>query len=258
MKREFVNRGSVYLILGLTLLYSSCVPDYPDGYLERIKAYEDNWNNCYDENFNFPKNDSILGKEYLVCNLDTKDVLINDGYDEFEGRVMYEFSWTTSQPNTTLPWTGKSVNKLHICFALDGVIKQIALVVKYPTDSLNYTIQKLFSHPEIICSSNFIEDSLDFQVELACFPDGSVKFSTLFSLIADQLITVDSFSSILKEGIWNYHLEYSFDECEITNEALNESNKINMFGRKRKSDIQIENLIVKNLRCVIDFELPEG
>lgn len=234
----------------------SCSLEYPDGYFERIKEFEKNWGTCYEDRFSFPKNDTINGLEYLKCNLDGNDILINDQKDEFEGTVSYEFSWITTKPNTTLPGSDIMQNKLHISFINRKYYKEISIVLKYPTDSLNYIVQKTFSQPEFICGSNFIEDSPLFEISTCCTPNGSVKFSTLFSLKESQIIKIDSFNYQLIHDTWHYYLGYSFEEIEITNEVWNENKKIDIRGQLRKSDIFEENLIVKNLKCAIEFELP--
>ena len=103
---------------------------------------------------------------------------------------------------------------------MNTVYKQIAIVVKYPTDSLNYTIQKTFSKPKM----------------------GGVNFSSLYSLKEGQIIRIDSFSYELIYKIWHYHLEYSFDDMEVINEVWNENKKIDIRGQKRSYDIFVEDI----------------
>ncbi len=247
----------VFGVAIVMVMQISCSLEYPDGYFERIKEFEKNWGICYEDRFSFPKNDTIKGLEYLKCNLDGKDILINDQKDGYEGGVLYTFSGITNQPNIILD--GNNVLQYGIDIAMFDIkyFKEFAIIIKYPHDSLNYTIQKTFSKSKIVCSTNFVDNGAEFMVGTSCTPNGGVRFSTLYSLKEDQSIRIDSFNYQLTFGVWHYHLEYSFDTLEITNEVWNENKKIDILGKTRKSDIFVENLLIKDMKSVIEFELPD-
>ena len=126
------------------------------------------------------------------------------------------------------------INRLYISFINFEFYKEISIVIKYPTDSLNYTVQKIFSNPILTCASNFIDDLPQFVIGTNCEISGRILFSSLYSLEKDQQIHIDNFNYQFKKGKWLYHLEYSFDAMQITNKVWNENNMTDIFWEKNK------------------------
>lgn len=86
-------------------------------------------------------------------------------------------------------------------------------------------------------------------------PDGVIRFSTLYSQKKNQLIKIENFHYSFKDKKWHYHLEYSTEYLELTNERWNSNEKLDNFGHPVKSRLSIENLQVNSLSGVIEFEL---
>ena len=146
---------------------------------------------------------------------------------------------------------------MHITFLAEDYWREIGLLVKYPLDSLSHAIQQTFELTKVACATSFIERGPRFNISTYCGNGDEVFFSTLYSSKDSQFIDINHFSYRLQNGIWQYHLEYSFDELEITNVHWNPTTMTGMLGDKRESDLLVENIPVRDLKCVIDFELPE-
>lgn len=243
------------LVLGLYLF--SCSLEYPPGYIENNKEFEKKWGNCYIERFSFPEEKEITKTEFLKCVLGGKNVLINDQESGFGSNILYSYSGHTIDSIFPLGEGENIQNKLIISFFNFEFFKGVSVVIKYPTDSLNYTIQKVFSSSTITCSSNFIDELPQFVISTNCKPNGRVLFSSLYSTNKNQVIRVDNFNYQFNNGKWFYHLEYSFDEIEVTNCIWNEKTKTDIYGKEIKSDIFVDNILIEDMKCVIEFELPE-
>ena len=72
------------VILGTSMYLLSCSSDYPPGYIEQSKEYEQKWGKCYEERFNFPNEEEISAPEYLKCILDEKNISIIDQKSGFK------------------------------------------------------------------------------------------------------------------------------------------------------------------------------
>jgi len=250
-----------YLISFLLFILLACNSPYPEGYEERFKAYETACQYCYDKRFHFPNDEKIVKDEYIQCKLDGQDILINNLTSGYEGTVRYESSWSTPSPNTSFAVDTGIQTRLHITFLAIEYWRQFSLVVDYPIDSLNYTIQHLFSQRELKLSSNFEDTYPQFFIGTICFPHdecNTISFNSNYSLQTNQIITIDRFEYKFHDGQWHYHLEYSFDEIELTNGAWNTRHKVDILGKQRDSEILIENILVRDMKCAIEFTLQPG
>ncbi len=247
----------LFPLIGLFFI-QSCSKDALVAPSDQFIKDEQKWITCYNERWNFPNEEEVQSLEYIKFILNDSLVLINNGKTDFDGRLLY--STSGQSPVSSVHFDSLYSNITHrliISFVKWEYLQYVGLILKYPTDSLNYTLQKVFSEDQIKCSSNFIENSPEFMVTSYCKNNGSINFSTLNSTIENQFIKIDSFSYQLNQGILKYHLAYSTDNIQVTNSVWNERKKIDYFGNLRHSDVYVENLTVKDLSCVIEFELPE-
>lgn len=248
------------IILGawiLILIISCNSENVTDEYYQKLGKFEEDWRNCFDHRFSFPSDSLISSLEYMQCEIDSKPVLINNNSTGFEGTKRFVSKWESSSSSLQLNGYGTLKNSLLITFFNKEYFKHIALVVNYPTDSLNYTLQHLQNGQEIQCASNFEYGKYAFQISTHCDPNDQVLFSTQYSEENSQMIRKDSISYKYFAGDWYYHIEYSFDKLILSNINWNSMTKIDMFGKPRESDILVESVNISDMKCVIEFDIPE-
>jgi hypothetical protein len=234
----------------------SCKP-YPEGYFDRLDEFEKNWRYCYDNRFLFDNEPSSSENEVISGIINGKEFLLHSKPSGFEGTTLFSFSGTSTASTINLSKQKGQTQRVHISFVDFEYFKELGIIIEYEEKLLNQTIQKLFSNPYITCASNFQKGLPCFQIGTYCTPDGRINFSTLYSLIPEQKITIKDFSYKLYNGIWQYHLEYLITEMKLTNEIWNSSSKIDINGRERYSDKLIEDIIVSDIHAIINFELAE-
>ncbi|MEP6647922.1 MAG: hypothetical protein ABJC12_12610 [Saprospiraceae bacterium] len=253
-----VNLNLGIIILLVTTLFMSCEKDPTKHYSKEWLKYEENWGWCYNNGFSFPNDTSSAASQLLKCNFNGEELQIIDGNSGFSSLIYYQSEFTTYQPNTPLTGNEGSHTSVIIFFLEPQTFRYVGLLVPFTKDSLNYAVQKMFSNSLVNLSGNFIESGPSLQINSYCDKvHEAVNFSTLYSTMVDQTFRVDSFSYSQESNRWVYHLEYSCDGIEVTNAGWNSKGKIDKFGNALKSDVLVENLLVNNLKCVIDFVLPK-
>lgn len=240
-------------LIGISITFVACMEDKNKS---MFQEFEKNWRDCYDENFQFIDDTLQMDSEFVKCKLSNQNISIHHGSDDFRTEIYHSYSGTVSNPDITLSGDTNSKYQIFISFIQPALLTGFFIRVDYPLDSLNYSIQKLFSKDYVNCSSNFINTGVDFNIGTYCLPNGRINFSTYYSTLNNQQIRIDSFNSTLNSGVWKYYLEYSASQLEITNERWNKKTKMDMNGHKLKSNILIENLLVQDLHSVILFEIP--
>ena len=247
-----INFINIILVATLVLIHSFCSTEDT-----LFQEFERNWKECYDDNFHFEEDTVQLDGEYVKCKLDDYNVLINAENSEYIGITYHGSMGTVSNPDITLSIDSSTQYQILIAFFKPALLTGFCIQLDYPKDSLNYTIQKTFSEGKIQCSSNFMNRGIEYLIMTSCKPNGRIIFSTLYSTRVNQEIIIENFTSTLHDGKWHYHLEYSSEDLEITNSSWNSRSKVGDQGQKLKSKVLIENLPIKNLHGMVEFEFPE-
>lgn len=187
--------------------------------------------------------------------MDHHKVLINADSSEYQGVTYFSSTSIVFDSTIEFPVNNTSKNQILIAFFEFKFLTGFYIQLDYPKDSLNYTIQKIFSEDYISCASNFVDNGIQFCIGTTCVPNGEILFSTYYSLKENQRIKIDNFNFNRIHGVWYYKLEYSADNLVVTNQKWNSKAKHDEFGRPVKSKQFVEDLQVKDLHGYIEFEL---
>ena len=245
------NRLFIFSIVISTIGFG-CIDEYPDDRGEYFREQEEIWERCYNNRFKFPDDEQILAGDFLKCNLNGKDVLINSTNSHYGASIYYIFSFTTTSPTIEFGNTQVTRQQIDIGFRDVEYLKGFSIAIEYKQDSLNYFVQKALSTTHLEVAGNMVENKPEFYIKTSCTPNGAVYFSTLPSQ-KTQAIKIDKFDYRFIDGKWHYSLEYSFDELELINGSFNFDKKLVM-----ESDVIVEQIIVTDFKCSLNFELPPG